>query len=143
MHERVWVGVSVLHSWCFTDLPLFFWPICRLCTQSYLNCCDFVNFPLISYGQSFWPKIKSVTIFLRPLSRFESRPRFFFCVHIPSAIKVTKFSTILMNLWFFFLNSKHKLRKKKMTKDHRRVNCLSSKDKLETSYNQSSYPSFY
>ncbi len=56
-----------------------------------LHSCVFVDFPYVSYGR----------LFLRPLSLHESCPQsFFVCVYIPNAIKVMKFRTISMKLWF-------------------------------------------
>ncbi len=59
--------------------------------------------------------------FSRPLSLFESCPDFFFCVHIPRAIKVNKFQIIPMKPWFK-KNYKYKILQSEVTEDRTRVN---------------------
>jgi len=109
--------MSVLHSWCFRVSPLQCWALFFLHRGRFVDCthknsqsfCVFVNFPFISYGRSFLTKEhKCDYFFLRPLSLLGSWPKFFFfCVHIPNAIKVTKFRNIPMKLWFLkFQNRK-------------------------------------
>ncbi len=100
---------NVLECHPFTAVYFFsaLWPICRLYTQI-LRIFGFLSishsFPMVGH---FWPKSTSVTIFfLWPLSLLESC-HFFLCVHIPNAIKVTKFGTVPMKLWFLKIQNRN------------------------------------
>ncbi len=101
--------------------------ICRLYTQKFCIF-DFSphshSFPMVGH---FWPKTMSVTNFFTTTWLFRIMPSIFFiCVHIPSAIQITKFRTILVKLRFK-KNSKRKILWSEMIKDRTRVN-LSDKN---------------
>ncbi len=68
------------------------WPICRLYTQKFSEFCVFVDFPLISYGQSFLTEEHKCDYF------FYEHLAIFLCVHTPNATKVIKFLNIPMKL---------------------------------------------
>ncbi len=108
VYKCVWVDVLVLHSWCFRVSPrhcgvLFFCIVADLYIVHTKLCRIFVflsishSFPMVSY---FWPKTTSVTIVFYDHLACSNQALNFFCVHIPNAIKVIQFRTILMKLWF-------------------------------------------
>ncbi len=60
----------------------------------------FVGFPFISYGRSFLTEEHKWDYFFFDHLACSNHALKLFCVHIPNAIKVTKFGTIPMKLWF-------------------------------------------
>ncbi len=61
----------------------------------------FFHFPFISYGRSFLTEDHECDYFFYIHLAFSNHAlNFFVCVHIPSAIKVTEFRTILVKLRF-------------------------------------------
>ncbi len=79
------------------------WPICRLYTQKFSEFLCFCWFPIHFLWSVIFDRRAQVWLFfLRPLSLLES----FLCVHAPNAIKVTKFRTIPMKLWFLKIQNR-------------------------------------
>ncbi len=81
------------------------WQICRLYTQKFAELIIFGQFTINFLWSVIFDRRAQVWLFfLRPLS--SNRALNFLCVHIPNAIKVTKFRTIPMKLWFLRIQNR-------------------------------------
>ncbi len=119
----VYACVCEWMSWFCTLEVLEFHPV--IVVYFFLHCGRFVDwncfcrFP-IHFHFDWRPQVWLYIYFLWPLSLLKSCPHFFcVCVHIPNAIKVTKFRTIPMKLWFFKIQNLFYFQSK-VTEEHQR-----------------------
>ncbi len=76
------------------------WQICRLYTQKCAEFLCFCQFPIHFLWSVIFDRRPQVWLFFSDHLACSNQALNFLCVHYPNAIKVTKFHTIQMKLWF-------------------------------------------